>query len=53
MCVPVTGVNNYRVIVLFKVKEHSVASLFDLPYLAGRKFQLDLFSFVLTLSQPC
>lgn len=46
MCVPVSGINNYSVIVLFKVKEQSVASFFDLPYLAGRKFQLDLFSFV-------
>lgn len=38
VCAPVGGVNNYSIIVVFKVKEHSVASLFDLPYLAGRKF---------------
>lgn len=50
MCVPVSAVNNYGAIVVFKVKENSFASLFDLRFLAGRKFRLDLFSFVETLS---
>ena len=46
VCVPVSGIKNFSLFVACNVKEQSVASLFDLPYLAGRTFQLDLFSFV-------
>lgn len=52
VCVPVSAINNYGAIVVFKVKEHSFAALFDPRFLAGRKFRLDLFSFVETVSRP-